>query len=226
MSEQLYKKCATCYQFYPGVIGDYRNWCPAHAKDFTERFGNYSLHHIKRTRSIPSEFYDIYWKDEHGEYHRACRACGKHLLKKNGEPISERNQRRWCCPACYQSLPSPNWGSTVISFLGSLPQEKIVSGEGFYKSISYRVQCQRCNKWIEREKAEIHHVKPVSTLTEAELCLIWDFSNLMALCHDCHNGDVHQEVYALQREERAVQQEKDLKRKEIEFRKQWKVLIP
>jgi len=204
--EQLYKQCATCHQFYPGVIGDLHDRCPAHDGHF-----KYTVYSIMRTRFITPKVYDVYWKDENGEYHRACRGCGKHMLKKNGKPVSMNNTQR-CSMECYRKFPTPNWGETVLQFLYQLPRREIHDGQ--YTS-HVEVQCQRCGEWTAERDIDIHHVKPVSLLGENELYLIWDFSNLMALCKACHNGDMHQEIYKNRREA-----------KRVEEMKHWKVLIP
>jgi len=201
-SEQLYKKCASCQQLYPGVIGDIHDRCPKHA----EHFDSGTISRIKRTRSIPADVYDMWWKDPAGEYHRACRGCGKHLLKKNGTPMSDRNQRRWCSPGCYHLVPMPNWGQTVYQLLKSRPAQQPDAHEYLSK-----VQCDRCGEWVRRDRVEIHHVRPVITLTEADLKLIWDFSNLMVLCHGCHNGDMHEDVYHFQALERAKLVKQEIK---------------
>ena len=38
----------------------------------------------------------------------------------------------------------------------------------------------------------IHHIQPVHTLTGGNIHLIWDVSNLIALCHECHKNQDHQ----------------------------------
>jgi len=196
MVEQLYKKCATCDQFYPGVLGDIHDRCPKHVKHFDR-----TVYHVKKTRSISPEVYDVYWKDEAG-YHRACRGCGKPLLRKNGKPCSLAYSWRWCSIACAQKLPSPNWGQTSQAFLRSHETR------GKYPHLE--IQCQRCGEWFRFAKAEVHHVKPVATLAEDEIKLIWDYSNLMVLCHGCHDGTMHEAVYQQRAAERkgvVVQQE-------------------
>jgi|SRR5271157_6431659 len=207
MIELIYKKCATCGQFYPGLIGDIHNRCPRHADSF-----KYTIQSIKKTRSISPGVYDLYWMDDQGDYHRACRGCGKHLLKKNGQPISNECNRRWCSEACYKSLPSPNWGQTVLQFLHTVPHQEI---RGEYYNYYTKIQCGKCGEWTDVKDIDIHHIRPVSTLVESELNLIWDFKNLMPLCKKCHNGDVHQDIYRKRRDDRKA-----------EFKRLWKVLIP
>ena len=48
------------------------------------------------------------------------------------------------------------------------------------------------NSLLKLEVINIHHKVPVHTLTEENFHLIWDESNLMALCSDCHNKQDHQ----------------------------------
>lgn len=50
-------------------------------------------------------------------------------------------------------------------------------------------RCELCGADLVNKKAEMHHIKPVSFCPE----LRHEPSNLMILCHDCHNG-IHQKA--------------------------------
>ena len=48
-----------------------------------------------------------------------------------------------------------------------------------------KYQCQDCRRYGRiREAAEVHHIKHADEYPE----LVWDSSNLVSLCHACHNA--------------------------------------
>jgi len=65
--------------------------------------------------------------------------------------------------------------------------------------------CEECKKicsiytdyWrsyslLNLDVVNIHHILPVHKITTENLHLIWDYSNLKALCEDCHHNQDHQ----------------------------------
>ena len=48
-----------------------------------------------------------------------------------------------------------------------------------------KYQCQDCRRYGRiREATEVHHIKHADEYPE----LVWDSSNLVSLCHACHNA--------------------------------------
>jgi len=93
--------------------------------------------------------------------------------------------------------------------------EHVNINHAFYKANPKRVKydlstlitCEECGKicgmssssslyaysTLERfDVINIHHIIPVHTLTMKNIHLIWDISNLIALCHECHANQDHQ----------------------------------
>ncbi len=84
--------------------------------------------------------------------------------------------------------------------------------KSYYKEKPIRIKrdlrnltiCEECKKlchiyadyWIALPLkigvVNIHHKIPIHTLTEENIHLIWEESNLMALCSECHNKQDHQ----------------------------------
>lgn len=153
-------------------------------------------------------------------YEQVCRECGKPLLNKNGKHsyhkryCNEHNGNGlW---ARY------NWGVVSKNYAFEIRDknkelitqkfnENIQKEHALYKEIPEWVRktnnltiCEKCKQLCQiyshtflysrfRLKViNIHHITPVHTLDWSNLHLIWDESNLIALCPNCHNNQDHQ----------------------------------
>jgi len=91
------------------------------------------------------------------------------------------------------------WGEVALQFINSKNVKRRESEKSFrargYGFKHVEIQCQSCGGWFDQDKINVHHARPVSLLGENELGLIWDYSNLRALCKDCHagsHGSIHE----------------------------------
>jgi len=219
VNEQLYKRCRVCNKFYPGVLHDWHDSCPAHAKF------KLAESRIKQTRSLSPEHYDIYWKDDKGHFHRGCRGCGKPFLKKDGTPASNNYSVRWCSKECERKTPWHLWSLVVEKFLDSDHVEGRQVPTGRHEESFTEIKCHVCGKWVPIGKIDIHHTTPVYTLADNELDLIWNFSNLQALCKNCHKGNVHAAVYEEKHKKALLDAEERRKKAIDDIKKHYKVLF-
>lgn len=144
-------------------------------------------------------------KDGKYSYHR--RYCSEH----NGYELWVKYNWGLVSKSYARKISRQKINKRVISkqFIEKLQDLAIKS---LYKEHPKRLQrdlnnltvCEECKKicfiysdnWFRSplgvEVINIHHKIPVHTLTEENFHLIWDESNLMALCSDCHNKQDHQ----------------------------------
>lgn len=67
-----------------------------------------------------------------------------------------------------------------------------------YQKLQSQALCECCKqKNIITLATEIHHIIPVeSVTTEREMSLLmFDFDNLMSICHECH-AEIHKEMFS------------------------------
>jgi len=177
----------------------------------------YHFYTIKSNRYIPMDYFDIYDLDrpyritDDGkilDYERVCRVCGDPLFNKDGKYSIHR---RYCQNhSGYELWSKYNWGEVSKKYAYNIAdknkeliKEKIehYDNEIYSKHITI---CEICSKlcliydtsYMHRNKSlrviNIHHITPVHKITMKNIHLIWDYSNLMALCEDCHHKQDHQ----------------------------------
>lgn len=67
-----------------------------------------------------------------------------------------------------------------------------------YQKLQSQPLCECCQKkHIITLATEVHHITPVESVkTEREMSLLmFDFDNLMSVCHACHS-DIHKEMFS------------------------------
>lgn len=147
------------------------------------------------------------------DYERVCRVCGAPLRNKKG---GYSYHKRYCgTKQCNGGVlfNKFNWNECRFKYIKFLheKQEKEIESELVKRKIDIEskyhfIFCEECNKlckihngWWDNsrywgslelkgiERVEIHHKQPVYTLTEENILLIFDPSNLICLCESCHN---------------------------------------
>lgn len=154
-------------------------------------------------------------------YERVCRVCGKTLLKKDGtysyhkRYCNEHNGYELWTKYNWQEVKK-HYARKVSRkkenkpFISQQFIEFIQLKQVYYKERPQRIKinlrnliiCEKCKKlcsiyyWnnnpLKLKGIHIHHKIPVHTLDKDNLHLIWDESNLIALCEDCHHKQDHQ----------------------------------
>jgi len=154
-------------------------------------------------------------------YERVCRVCGEPLFNKDGKYSYHRrycgNHTGYELWAKYNwGIISKNYARDVADknkeIISNKFLEHIQANYSFYKEKPNRIKrdlrvsviCEVCFKlcliydvyWDYRKKhfdvINIHHKIPIHKITMDNIHLIWDYSNLIALCKDCHNKQDHQ----------------------------------
>ena len=153
-------------------------------------------------------------------YERVCRICGGPLLKKDGKYSHHKrycNEHNGS-----ELWTKYNWGVVSKDYAIKIREEnqdlirqkfneQIQEAYQNYKKIPKWVKettnltiCEVCGKLCQiysqtflynnlgLKTINIHHKIPVHTLTNENFHLIWDESNLIALCEDCHHKQDHQ----------------------------------
>ena len=211
----LHRNCMRCGEFFPVEPLELKFFCNKEGCPqkyyFTPRI---HLERIKRTRFIPTDYLDLYDLDrpiltDKGKvisYERVCRICGGPLLNKDGK---YSYHRRYCSEHTgYELWAKYNWGIVSKNYGFELQENQRDKITIILKRIPTKLQnsvslCELCGKpcliyeYYCRHKYEIdainiHHKIPVHTLNWDNIRLIWDFSNLVALCPECHNKQDHQ----------------------------------
>ena len=220
----LHKKCRKCREFFKAELMSLEFFCN---KEACKERNEYIFYHIKSTRYIALDFFDMYDLDRpimrNGEilgYERVCRICGVLLCNKDGK---YSYHRRYCGEHTgYELWAKYNWGVVSKGYARKVSKENkelisknfiefIQINHSYYKEKPKRIErdlnnltiCEECGKlcytytdyWNRVSKFDvinIHHKIPVHKLTMENVHLIWDYSNLMALCSDCHNNQDHQ----------------------------------
>lgn len=163
----------------------------------------------------------IKYNDRIGGYERVCRICGAPLFNKNGKYshhkryCNEHNgdalwaQYNWgkVSEGYAIKIREKNWDLIKQKF-----NEQIQKHYTTYKEIPKWVKekncnltmCEECGKLcqitsqtflynrLKIKVINVHHKIPVHKLDRDNLHLIWDYTNLIALCEDCHHKQDHQ----------------------------------
>lgn len=153
-------------------------------------------------------------------YERVCRVCGAPLFNKNRKYSYHR--RYCVNHSGYELWVKYNWGEVSKEYARKVRDENkelisknfmeyIKKNYSYYKEkperikndLNYLTVCEECKKlcwiydihWNWSRKIgiiNIHHILPVHKITMENIHLIWDYSNLKALCEDCHHKQDHQ----------------------------------
>lgn len=205
----IQKKCLRCHDFFPVKPMELKFFCDK--PECREYMDTYHFWTIKSQRYISMNYFDIYDLDipynitENGEvldYERVCRQCGSRLFNKDGKYSVHR---RYCQEHNgYELFAKYNWSEVSKKYAWHVAEEnkelidKLNNTE--YTNITI---CEQCSKicsiydnsysWAKDriEVINIHHKYPVHRITMKNIHLIWDFSNLKALCKECHSKQNH-----------------------------------
>lgn len=202
---KLQKKCRKCHDFFPAKPMELKFFCD---KEECQKYRNtHNFWSIKSQRYISMDYFDIWDLDRptgryDNEFERVCRQCGEPLFNKNGK---YSYHRRYCGDHTgYELFVKYNWGEVSKKYahhVAELNKElfKIFKKDGY----TYLTICEECGKICSIydnshlftknriEVINIHHIFPVHKITMENIHLIWDYSNLKALCKDCHNKQNH-----------------------------------
>ncbi len=178
-----------------------------------EYFTKWHIDSIKRSRHLSTSYFNLYDLDRPRTYHHktgdvidyelVCRICGAPLRNKDGKYSVHR---RYCSNCDKDALwRKYNWGATKGDYACKVQEEQrdqIESTKEVYpeRIQDYLILCEICKVPCTiyqycipiLQVINIHHKIPVHTLDLENLHLIWDFSNLIALCPKCHNNQDHQ----------------------------------
>jgi len=204
----LNKKCLICGDYFPAEPLELKFYCE---KNECQKRLDYKVNQIKRVRSCSSDLFDIYDLDRPTNYgfERVCRICGSPLLKKDG---TYSYHRRYCGEHNgYGLWTKYNWSEVSKKYaieIRDKNKELIIQKTRNLKLkdryINNLTICEKCgelcqiNDYWDRlslkshDVINIHHIIPVHTLTIENLYLIWEKTNLIALCPKCHNDQDHQ----------------------------------
>lgn len=182
-------------------------------KECQEYFFECLINSIKMSRHISTAYFDLYDLDRPRTYHpktgvvidyeRVCRVCGGRLINKDGKYSP---YRRYCNNCDKNALwRKYNWGATKLDYANKVQEEQQDQIEPIKEKYPERlydliILCETCGnpctiyQYIipTLQVINIHHKIPVHTLDLEHLHLIWDFSNLIALCPECHKKQDHQ----------------------------------
>ena len=203
----LHKKCRKCRAFFPAKPMELKFFCD---KPECQKYANtHNFWSIKSQRYISMDYFDIWDLDrphnitENGDildYERVCRQCGVPMFNKDGKYSVHR---RYCQNHTgYELFVKYNWGevSKIYAWYVAEENKELIekTNDMNYSSVTI---CEECLKicsiydiWDKRKIGviNIHHKYPVHKITMENIHLIWDFSNLKALCEDCHHKQDHQ----------------------------------
>lgn len=212
----LHKKCLNyhCHDYFPAKPLEFKFFCD---KEKCQESSFYRMVSIKKSRHIPTNYFDIYDLDRSIKYNgkivsyeRVCRVCGAPLLNKDGKYSIHK---RYCNEHNGSELWAKyNWGIVAKDYAWDvadknkeLIKEKLglLNDKEKERVSNHGTVCENCSKiclvydtsWNRKRKLgviNIHHKTPVHTLDKDNLHLIWEWDNLIALCEDCHKQQDHQ----------------------------------
>lgn len=195
----IFKSCKICRRHYPADVGTWFALCPEHSKSGL----SWIISHIKRIRFIAPALFDVYryYPPRKGntapELRHACRICGGYLLTKKGHLSSVMR----VCQDCH-TKPIPlddyaiSWAETRWRYVDDrmvILTDRDERGRDVRMEYTY---CEDCgdvlvhsagwNSHHRNDVVEVHHKRPVHVLTFDDIHMIWDESNLVLLCKQCH----------------------------------------
>lgn len=204
-----------CEKKYPGKLKDPINLCPEHNTNENRDKLIQKFKKLRYIPIDNFDVWDDQYKHKWYKIERVCRICGSRLLSKGKYNNNKRYCSPKTCKGdeVWFSFNSSKWKKmdenqekyqvTIrLQFLEIFHEilesylkyhemkGSFFSGYDklFEKKVNDYVCCGRCGKLLEKWKHEIevHHVEPVSILDESNFWLIWELSNLVVLCHECH----------------------------------------
>jgi len=214
----LHKRCRNCNAYFPSKPMSLELYCD---KKACQEHWYHTIEIIKSMRGIYMNYFDIYDLDRpitsrNGKslgYEHVCRECGKPLKNKDGKYSSHR---RYCSEHDgFELFEKYNWSAVSKNYARKIRDEnheyifeKIIEKYGLnyfnLEEMNNFTVCEDCKKLCQiyelsyyKDKFKdfpilnVHHIKPVHTLTEENLSLIWDFNNLIVLCPECHKKQPH-----------------------------------
>lgn len=200
-NSSVFKKCKKCGIYFKSILLTVNSYCNEHQDLLNDEF----LSQIKNDRYIDSSYFDVYndipyfpsnckteklkqeylkkcKNENYGSYfqqfERICRICGSRLLSKKG---NYDPKRRFCIE--HQGTATfSNWSITANNYKYDLWKKQ---GNIIQNHIQV-IKCENCNQDFNIDNIQIHHKIEVNTLNLKNLYLLWDYSNLIALCESCH----------------------------------------
>jgi hypothetical protein len=191
--DMIYKKCRQCGIFFPSLLGNPNSYCNEHQAKWIHQI----KHHFAKERFIPADFFNVY-RYLNEQFYRACRVCGDPLIKKiynkrtKIETIIPYQRMQFCKKeSCTFDVFQRQyyWDHTKYDYYSEL-YKKQNQHDGF-------ILCEKCGqqcKWRDNTDydsplpiIELHHKFPCANVDEHNWQLIWDKSNLIALCPTCHD---------------------------------------
>lgn len=149
-------------------------------------------------------------------YERVCRGCGSPLRKKDGKYSYHMRYCKEHRGMGYKLFDKYNWGPCAKEYLRKIQERfsevittQIKELEILKEHQHLVVICEECKKLckitnyydpsytflhldeskrriVKLELINVHHIIPVHTLTKENILLIWEESNLICLCQECH----------------------------------------
>lgn len=211
----IQRKCRHCHEFFPVEPMELKFFCDKpECRDYMD---NYHFYTIKSQRCISLNYFDIFDFDrprtinDNGEiidYERVCRVCGALLANKDGKYSVHR---RYCGEHNgYELWSKYNWGEVRYKYTREVRDNNIdeINKKRKAQNIEEEARlftiCELCgdlvyiwegHSWNNHRNiislVNIHHKLPVHKIVMSNIHLIWDYSNLIALCKPCHNKQDH-----------------------------------
>jgi len=148
-------------------------------------------------------------------YERVCRVCGSPLLDKKGiynyhlryckshrgygTIIYDKYNWSFCAKSYLRKIQEKFYGeiSTKIKEIGILEKhkpltilceecKKLCKAVNYYISFNTFALSESKQLLIKLDLINVHHIVPVHILTKENIHLIWEESNLICLCPECH----------------------------------------
>ena len=218
----LQKRCRKCRAFFPAKPMELKFFCDKkECQEYLIEYHFYTIKSNRYIPMDYFDIYDLDRPTgRFNEYERMCRVCGEPLFNKNGKYSYHR--RYCGNHTGYELWAKYNWGEVSKKYARKVSNENkelisekfmeyIKANHSYYKErperikndLNYLTVCEECGIlcciydvfWGRPGKIEgvnIHHILPVHKITMVNIHLIWDYSNLKALCKECHNKQDHQ----------------------------------
>ena len=217
----LQRRCRKCGHFFPVKPMELKFFCDKkECQEYLLTYHFYTIKSNRHVPLDYFDIFDLDRPIKTGYgYERVCRQCGAPLHNINGKYSP---YRRYCANHNgYELFVKYNWGEVSKDYarkvrddnkelISTLFIEYINRNQALYKEKPSKIKmdlnnltiCEECGKlchihgsWSPERRFDvlnIHHKIPVHTLKWDNIHLIWDASNLIALCHDCHKNQDHQ----------------------------------
>jgi len=212
----IVRKCPNCREYFPVEPMSLKFFCDKKECQNSDK-RRYIFGYFKNTRGITSNRFDIWDDERiisDREFERVCRVCGAKLETKKGvySPYLRYCQKHR--GSGYELFVKYNWSRCCYTYENVLIKKqklRIIEKLGeYYKHFNYEslirqyrnhkkyhthILCEECGTLCNfkghynhnAKTINVHHIKPVYSLTIDEFDLIWDHDNLIALCEVCHH---------------------------------------